>query len=66
VATRETQRRGESREANPQPVTREGRNGAQLGVGEAHSTERSRVTPVEGRGLGLGTRQEEVTAGRLA
>ncbi len=66
MATRETQRRGEGREANPQPVTREGKNGAQLGVGEAHSTERSRVTPVEGRGLGLGTRQEEVTAGRLA
>ncbi len=66
VATRETQRRGESREAHLQPVTREGRNGAQLGVGEAHSTDGSRVTPVEGRGLGLGTRQEEVTAGRLA
>ena len=55
VATRETQRRGESREAHLQPVTREGRNGAQLGVGEAHSTDGSRVTPVEGRGLGLGT-----------
>lgn len=66
MATRETQRRGGSREARLQPVTREGRNGAQLGVGEAHSTERSRVTPVEGRGLGLGTRQEEVTTGRLA
>ena len=63
-ATRETQRRGESRRG-PSP-TREGRNGAQLGVGEAHSTEGNRVTPVEGRGLSLGTRQEEMTAGRLA
>jgi hypothetical protein len=65
-ATRETQRRGEGRETDLQPVTREGRNGAQLGVGEAHSTEGNRVTPVEGRGLSLGTRQEEMTAGRLA
>lgn len=66
VATRETQRRGEIREEHLQPVTREGSNGARLGVGEAHSTKGSRVIPVEGRGLGLGIRQEEVMAGRLA
>jgi len=66
VATRETQKRGESREVKFQPVARKGRNGAHLGVGDAHSTVRSRVTPAEGRGLSLGTRQEEVTAGRLA
>ena len=66
VATRETQARGASREAKPQPGVREDRNRARRGVGEARSTDGSRVMPVEGRGLGLGTGQEEAKAGRLA
>ena len=64
-ATRETRFCGARREAKHQPGAREGQTGAREGVGEARSTEGSRVTPVEGRSLGLGTRQEEAKAGRL-
>jgi len=64
--TRETQIEGKFRLELHQLEAREGQIGIGLGVGKARSTERNRVTPVEGRSLSLGTRQEEATARRLA
>ncbi len=46
--------------------TREGQTGAGGEVGKVRSTERNRVTPVEGRGLSLAIGQEEEKTGRLA
>jgi hypothetical protein len=66
TATRETLFCDVSRKAKHQPRAREGQTEAREGVGEVRSTARSRVTPVEGRDLSLGTRQEEEKAGRLA
>ena len=64
-ATREIPTCDASREAQHQLKAREGQIEASREVGEVRSTDRSRVTPVEGRSLGLGTRQEEAKAGRL-
>ena len=64
TATREILFCGVSRKVKHQPRIREEQTGAKEGVG-VRSTERSRGTPVEGRDLGLGTRQEEAKAGRL-
>ncbi len=58
-ATQEIPRCGRTRERTIQRVAREGQNPAAGEVGEARSTERSPVIQVEGRGLGLVTKQEE-------
>ena len=65
-ATRENPTCDASREAQHQLKAREGQIEASREVGEARSTDRSRVTPVEGRGLGLVIRQEEERTRRLA